>query len=66
MRTAILIGMLGVSTACYSYNPLTTPAGSAQAVRVAPAKVLQNLIDLLIDKKVIAREELAARCAKAK
>lgn len=50
-------------------SPGRTPAaasGSAQAVRVAPAKVLQTLIDLLIDKKVIAREELAARCAKAK
>ncbi len=40
MRTAILIGMLGVSTACYSYNPLTTPSpepGSYVAVKLTDA-----------------------------
>jgi hypothetical protein len=40
MRVAIWIGMLGVSTACYSYNPLTTPSpepGSSVAVRLTDA-----------------------------
>lgn len=40
MRAAIVIGMLGVSSACYTYNPLTTPSpepGSYVVVRLTDA-----------------------------
>ena len=41
-------------------------SGMRQSLRVPPAKVLQGLVDLLVDKKVIAREELAARVTRTK
>lgn len=41
-------------------------AGGRPPIQVPTARVLQVLVDLLVDKKVIAREELAARVARAK
>lgn len=41
-------------------------SGGRAGVRVAPAQVLQALVDLLIEKKVITKEELAAMIGKAK
>ncbi|MBI3831918.1 MAG: hypothetical protein HY291_20520 [Planctomycetes bacterium] len=41
-------------------------SGGRGAVRLPPAQVLQALVDLLIEKKVIQKEELAAKLGKAK
>ncbi|MCW8133391.1 MAG: hypothetical protein KIS92_23815 [Planctomycetota bacterium] len=41
-------------------------SGGRAGVRVPPAQVLQALVDLLIDKKVITKEELAAMIGRAK
>jgi len=41
-------------------------SGGRAGVRVPPAQVLQALVDLLIDKKVIQREELAGKVNRAK
>ena len=43
-----------------------TAGGGRTGVRVPPAQVLQALVDLLIEKKVIQRDELAAKVSRFK